>query len=97
MKQLKHIRNILAAHKEELRTRYHIDTIGIFGSYVRDEADEESDIDLLVEFERPIGFFKFLECEEYLSELLGAPVDLVSKKALKPYIGNHILNEVVTV
>ncbi|HDI23863.1 MAG TPA: nucleotidyltransferase, partial [Thermoplasmatales archaeon] len=53
--------------------------------------------DILVEFEKPLGFFKFLELEECLSKLIGRKVDLVSKKALKPHIGKHILEEVVTV
>lgn len=63
---------------------------------MRGEAKEDSDINILVEFEKPIGFFRFLELEEYLSNLLSRRVDLISKKALKPYIGKHILEEVVT-
>ncbi len=63
---------------------------------MRGEEKEDSDVDLLVEFEKPIGFFKFLELEEYLSGLIGRKVDLVSKKALKPHIGRHILDEAVT-
>ena len=66
----------------------------MFGSYVRGEATEESDVDVLVEFNRSIGFFKFLELEERLGEWLGVKVDLVTKAALKPHIGRHILNEV---
>ena len=50
-----------------------------------------------VDFEKPIGFFKFLELEEYLSEFLGINVDIVSKKALKHHIGENILKEVVEV
>ena len=50
-------------------------------------------MDILVEFNEPIGFFKFLELEEYLSNIIGRKVDLVSKKALKPRIGKHILEE----
>ena len=88
---------IIEKHKEELRRRYGVKEIGIFGSFVRGEAKENSDVDILVEFERPIGFFKFLELEEYLSNLIGRKVDLVSKKALKPQIGKYILEEVVTV
>lgn len=88
---------IIEKHKEELRRRYGVKEIGIFGSFVRGEAKENSDVDILVEFERPIGFFKFLELEEYLSNLIGRKVDLVSKKALKPHIGKYILEEVVTV
>ncbi len=96
-KQLDEIKTILRAHKEELKEKYGVKEIGIFGSYVRGEAKEDSDVDILVEFEKPIGIFKFLELEEYLSILIGRKVDLVSKKALKPHIGKYILKEVVTV
>ena len=58
--------------------------IGLFGSYVRGEQSNQSDLDVLVELERPIGFFKFLGLEEYLECLLGLKVDLVTRKALKP-------------
>lgn len=66
-------------------------------SYIRNEAEEESDIDILVEFKQDadIGLLKFVEIENYLSDLLGVKVDLVEKSALKPRIGRHILKEVV--
>ena len=83
--------------KDELEQEYAVKEIGIFGSAVWGEASGESDVDVLVEFSRPIGFFKFLELEEYLGSRLGRKVDLVSKKALKPRIGAHILEEVVNV
>ncbi|WP_369684963.1 nucleotidyltransferase family protein [Candidatus Culexarchaeum yellowstonense] len=54
-----------------------------------------SDVDILVEFEEPIGFFQFLDLEEYLTKLIGIEVDLVSKGALKPIIGEKILKEVI--
>ncbi len=73
---------------------YGVSEIGIFGSHVRGESSADSDIDILVEFDRPIGFFKFLEFEERLSKWLGTKVDLVTKNALKPHIGQNILNEV---
>jgi hypothetical protein len=95
MKTLSEIKRILQGHKEELREKYRIKEIGIFGSYVRGEQKRRSDIDILVEFEKPIDFFMFLELEEYLSQLIGIKVDLVSKKALKPFIGKHILKEVI--
>jgi len=97
MKSTEELRAILSQHKEKLKQRYKVKAIGIFGSFVRDEQHEDSDVDILVEFERPIGFFRFLELEEHLCELLGAKVDLVSKKALRPYIGRAILQEVVPV
>ena len=81
-------------NKVVLERQFKVKEIGIFGSTVRGEDKKTSDVDILVEFEKPIGFFKFLELEEYLSELIGKDVDLVSKKALKPRIGRHILREV---
>lgn len=80
-----------------IRKRYNVKSIGIFGSYVRGEADKDSDLDILVEFEEPIGLLKFIELENYLSYSTGVKVDLVSRKALKPMIGSHILKEVVNV
>jgi len=94
---LEEIKEILEKHKEELRDRYGVKEIGLFGSLVRGEMKKDSDVDILVEFERPIGLFKFLELEEYLGNLIGRKVDLVSKKALKPHIGRYILKEVIYV
>jgi predicted nucleotidyltransferase len=96
-KSLDEIKEVLDKHKEELKRRYGVKEIGIFGSFARGEEKDDSDVDILVEFDGPIGFFKFLELEEFLSNLIGRKVDLVSKKALKPHIGKHILEEVVTV
>jgi hypothetical protein len=86
---------ILAGHKGELRERFNVKNIGVFGSIVKGKQRTRSDIDVLVEFEKPVGLFDFMALEEYLSSLLGAKVDLVSKKALKPKIGERILSEVV--
>ena len=98
MKPIEEIKGILTEHKEELRERFRVREIGVFGSYVRGEQKKRgSDIDILVEFEEPIGIFEFMDLEEYLSNLLGRKVDLVSRKALKPRIGEYILKEVVYV
>jgi len=91
---LKEIEKLVKENKVLLTKQFKVKEIGIFGSVVRGEDKETSDVDILVEFEEPIGFFKFLELEEYLSDLIGRKVDLVSKKALKPRIGKHILREV---
>ena len=94
MKTLEEIRNLLLRHKEQLRKEYGVKEIGIFGSYIRGEQDKSSDLDILIEFEKPIGFVKFLKLENSLSALIGIKVELVTKKALKPYIGQRILQEV---
>lgn len=83
--------------KADLQKNYFIKQIGVFGSYIRREEKSESDLDILVEFSKPIDIFKFMELERYLSEELNIKVDLVSKKALKPFIGREILKEVIYV
>lgn len=97
MKTLQEIKQTLAEHKRQLAQDYYVKNIGIFGSYVSGRSSEESDIDILVEFEKPVGFVKFIRLENYLSDLLGIKVDLVTRKALKPRIGQKILGELVSV
>lgn len=91
------IMHTLKEHEEELKRKYRIKSIGIFGSRVRNEAAENSDLDILVEFEPDagIGLLKFVELENYLSDILAVKVDLVEKSSLKPRIGRRILEEVV--
>ncbi len=95
MKTFKQIKNILDQHKEEIKERFNVKEIGIFGSYIKGVQKKRSDVDILVEFTEPVGLFKFMDLEEHLEHLLKTKVDLVSKKALKPYIGQYILKEVV--
>ena len=95
MKPAERIMAKLRSELGTLRKKYNVKGIGLFGSYVRGEQKKGSDVDILVEFREPIGLFKFLELEEYLGELIGRKVDLVSKKALKPRIGKRILAEAV--
>jgi predicted nucleotidyltransferase len=94
---LKKVKKVLKEHKGELKEKYGVKEIGVFGSYVRGESKESSDLDILVEFEENVemDLIKFVELENYLSELLGVKVDLVDKTTLKPAIGRHILQEVV--
>ena len=94
MKTIKDIEIIIQNHKKELEERFGLREIGIFGSYVRGNQLQDSDIDILVAIERPMGFIKFIKLENHLSQILGTKVDLVTKKALKPYIGRRILQEV---
>jgi len=97
MKRIEEIMKILMEHKEELRKRYGVKEIGIFGSYVRGKEKKSSDLDLLVEFDphKSIGLLEFINMENYLSDIMGVKVDLVMKSALKPRIGEHILKEVI--
>lgn len=85
---------ILRQHFPEIKEKYSVSYLGIFGSYVRGEQTSDSDLDILVEFVEKPGLFEYIELEDYLSDLLGVKVDLVMKSALKPNIGKRILNEV---
>jgi len=89
------IAQLLRSQMPELSRRYKVKSLGIFGSYLRGEADEESDIDLLVDLEKEsMTLLEFIALENRLSDLLGAKVDLVERSALKPTIGRRILEEV---
>lgn len=95
MKQKEEILTILKQELPYLKEKFKVKSIGLFGSYVREEQTEKSDIDMLVEFEAPAGFFKFIELEDYLSDKLGAKVNLVTPDALKPLIKPDIMAEAV--
>ena len=97
MKKIKGIKKKLAGLKPILKGKFKVKSIGLFGSYVRGEEKGESDLDVLVEFSEPIGFFRFVELEGFLSEEIGAKVDLVMKENLKPRIKENILKEAVYV
>ncbi|NOX61770.1 MAG: nucleotidyltransferase family protein [Chloroflexi bacterium] len=90
---LNQIRSQLRALMPMLRTRYRVGELEIFGSFVREEAGQESDLDLLVTFEKPPTLLQFIDLENLLSDALGVKVDLVMKTALKPRIGERILSE----
>jgi predicted nucleotidyltransferase len=97
MTTISEIKDILNRHKSYIKERFKVDEIGIFGSYVRSEQTNESDVDVLVTFKEPIDFFLFLDLEDYLSDLIGKKVDLVMKRALKPDIGKSIIEETIYV
>jgi len=97
MKNVEAIKRTLSEHKAELKEKFKVKNIGVFGSYARGEQKGSSDVDVLIEFDDPIGLFEFMKLENYLSDLLGVKVDLVSKKALKPHIGERILEEVIMI
>lgn len=77
-----------------VKKRYPVKKVGIFGSVAKGTATRQSDIDILVEFSKPVGMFKFVELEMELSKILKRQVDLVSKGALKPILKDNILKEV---
>ncbi len=80
-----------------LADQYHVKSLGVFGSYVRQEQDLDSDLDLLVAFHELPSLLRFIELENHLTDILGVKADLVIKDALKPRIGERILSEVVPI
>lgn len=95
MKTRDQIIEILKSDLPNISKNYNVKSLGLFGSYSREEQSSESDIDILVEFEKPIGFIKFIEFESYLSEKLGTKVELVSSDALKSTIRSNIMENIV--
>ncbi len=95
MKCKEQILKFLKQQLPYLKENFKVKSIGLFGSYAREEETETSDIDMLVEFEAPVGFIKFIELENYLSDKHGAKVDLVTPDALKPVIKPQIIAEAV--
>ena len=85
---------LLAEHRDELAAMG-VESIDVFGSVARDEAGPESDVDLLVEFSRPVGLFHFFDVQERLQDILGAKVDLGMPSALKPRMRARVLAEAV--
>ncbi len=89
------IRDELRGMLPGLREEFGIREVGVFGSWVRGEQSEGSDLDLLVDFDdRPLSLLDVVRAENYISDTLGVPVDLVERSALRPRIGERILREV---
>jgi predicted nucleotidyltransferase len=85
---------ILRSHEPEIRKRFSVKRIGVFGSFARGEQKDTSDVDILVEFEKPT-FDNFMNLAFFLEDLFQRKVDLVTPNSLSPYIGPYVKNEVV--
>jgi predicted nucleotidyltransferase len=88
---------LLRQHFPTLAEEFHVRSLGIFGSHVRNEQQAGSDLDVLVTFDEDPSLLTFLALENRLSDLLGVKVDLVMENALKPHLGERILRELVPV
>jgi predicted nucleotidyltransferase len=89
---------ILAEHRDELRQQFGVTSLALFGSVARDEAGPESDVDLLVEFDRPITLFDLVAVQQHLEKILGvARVDAVMPDSIFPAIKDDILGEAIHV
>ncbi len=87
---MKKILDILKAKKQYMQTNFSVNSLGLFGSYARDEANDNSDIDILVTFNEPT-FDHYMDLKFYLEDLLEKPVDVVMEKTIKPRLYNSIL------
>jgi len=96
MMNLKNVSVLLNRYQAELHQRG-VKSLAVFGSLARGEATPASDIDVLVEFDRPVGLFEFIRLKMYLEELTGRRVDLVTPDALRPAMRADILREAVHV
>lgn len=85
---------ILATHQTRLK-EFGVKSLMLFGSVARDEARTDSDVDLLVEFDRPVGLFTFLRLKRYLEEILGRSVDLGTPDSLRPYLQEPVFREAI--
>lgn len=97
VQNINQIKSLIKKDKESIKNAFRVKSIGVFGSMARREEKPNSDIDILVEFSQTPGFFKFLDLEKQLTELIGRKVDLVTKNALKPALKEDILKEVIYV
>ncbi|MFH0814062.1 MAG: nucleotidyltransferase family protein [Pseudomonadota bacterium] len=97
MKTLDEIRTIIRQHRNVLAEKYGVAVVGVFGSYVRCAQKDQSDIDLLVDILRPISLLELVGAEIYLSEVLGAKVDLVPKRDVREELRETIFAEAVAI
>ncbi len=88
---------LLAEHKGLLTRRFGVTSLALFGSTVRDDAREDSDVDILVAFDGPATSERFFGVQFYLEDFLGRPVDLVTEKALRPELRPRIEREAIRV
>ncbi len=96
MKTLSEIRKELSRYKPTLAKKYNVESLAIFGSYARGTASENSDLDILVRFKKPIGL-DFVTLAEELESLLQVKVDLVSANAVKPKMMDHVRENLIYV
>jgi predicted nucleotidyltransferase len=96
MKDKKDITIILKKNKHRLMKKYNFSSMGLFGSFSRDDFNEESDIDILIEYDNPMGI-EFIDLALELEKLLNRPVDLVSRNGIKPKYFNVIQKDLVYV
>jgi hypothetical protein len=90
--ELKQVSHLLSVKRSELN-HHGVKSLAVFGSVARGDATEFSDLDMLVEFVRPVGLFEFIRLKKFLEDLTGCKVDLVTQDALHPAMRDSILKE----
>ncbi len=96
MDALSNIVQILKELKPELTDKYHVSSIGLFGSIVRDDFTINSDVDIIVDFSQPVGV-EFIDLANLIEDRIGKPVDLVSRNGVKPRYYQEIASEIIYV
>jgi predicted nucleotidyltransferase len=96
MKQ-EEVLQILKQKNAVLAKQFGVESLLLFGSVARNESTSASDVDLLVEFNRPVGYFGLFALQDYLEKLLGCSVDLGTPDSLKPYIKERVMGELIRV
>ncbi|ACT94426.1 nucleotidyltransferase family protein [Dyadobacter fermentans] len=94
MDALSDIVQILKELKPELTDKYHVSSIGLFGSIVRDDFTIDSDVDIIVDFSQPVGV-EFIDLANLIEDRIGKPVDLFSRNGVKPRYYQEIASEII--
>ena len=89
--------DLLSRHKPEMQRRFGVQRLALFGSRAREDAREDSDVDILVEFDGPATSARYFGLQFFLEDLLGAPVDLVTQRALRPQLRPFVEREAIHV
>ena len=95
MRNLEQIKQVIDQHREELEQKFKVKTVAVFGSYVRKEQKQQSDIDILVDFTAPVSLLHIVSLENYFSDILGMKADVVPKKNIRKELKDIILNEAI--
>ncbi len=98
MRSREQVLDMLREHLPELYTRFHVKEIALFGSYARAEQSETSDLDVVVRFDQPLGW-EFVDLHEYLEQLVGVPVDVLTWEAIsrKPLLRRYVEEDLIYV
>ena len=94
MKSLEEVKRIINIYRKELEEKFKVKSIAIFGSYARGEQTPQSDIDIIVEFKEPVGML-FIHLADFLEEILGIKVDLLTPEAIKKNRIKYINEELI--